>query len=421
MENNKKIYFLLSTTLLLILTSVQILFYYQQKTIGKNKIELIDAVLQQELTGSNLFLISRALHNLQNLKIVSCIKLKQKDQKDAYLDLSFQSKCTKNEILLNGAWLAHSFSSLNGQEWKISFKSNNDKVFYVNLWITRALSFLLTIIGFIGALTIYKKEREKKELADKEKNRIRDLSLQINHDIKTPLSIISLLTHKIENIEVKNLFNQAFKNTNNILNDFEKIRDFKVSSNEATRQNTKVKIKKTNKINSLHEIKSTFALQETTLATRKGLILKGATFHISGQINKEKQITTLNSILAPLVKQFASINSNIKFYYSNNFPNFSVPGSHSDYTRIFTNIISNGIDALNKEPDQSTKKMNIWLELNKDKFSLWFSDNGPGICKSIYQNIFLKNFSYKKAKGTGLGLWHAKKTLNEVGLSIELY
>ena len=71
------------------------------------------------------------------------------------------------------------------------------------------------------------------------------------------------------------------------------------------------------------------------------------------------------------------------------------------------NIIKNSIDAIKDDG-----KIKIFIEENENKISIYFEDNGIGVSKSDFRNIFNPGFTSKE-RGWGLGLSLAKRIIED--------
>ncbi len=71
------------------------------------------------------------------------------------------------------------------------------------------------------------------------------------------------------------------------------------------------------------------------------------------------------------------------------------------------NIIKNSIDAIKDEGE-----IKIFIEENENKISIYFEDNGVGVSKSDFRNIFNPGFTSKE-RGWGLGLSLAKRIIED--------
>ena len=71
------------------------------------------------------------------------------------------------------------------------------------------------------------------------------------------------------------------------------------------------------------------------------------------------------------------------------------------------NIIKNSIDAIKDEGE-----IKIFIEENENKISIYFEDNGIGVSKSDFRNIFNPGFTSKE-RGWGLGLSLARRIIED--------
>ena len=81
--------------------------------------------------------------------------------------------------------------------------------------------------------------------------------------------------------------------------------------------------------------------------------------------------------------------------------------------RLFSNLITNAIDALGSLQQQN-KKITVAIRKDgKNKISMEISDNGPGICKENLEKIFEPFFTTKASSGgTGTGLVTVKNIVS---------
>lgn len=80
--------------------------------------------------------------------------------------------------------------------------------------------------------------------------------------------------------------------------------------------------------------------------------------------------------------------------------------------RIFSNILNNSIEALSNSKNGIIE---VSLTENNEKTSILIKDNGPGMSPEILQKVCLKGFTVGKNNGNGLGLYHAKSTIEASG------
>jgi signal transduction histidine kinase len=81
--------------------------------------------------------------------------------------------------------------------------------------------------------------------------------------------------------------------------------------------------------------------------------------------------------------------------------------------RILSNLINNAVESLS----QGKGKVLVKVQASNKKNIISISDDGRGIPKDIQDKLFSKGFT-TKTEGNGLGLYHAKKEIENMGGSI---
>ena len=145
------------------------------------------------------------------------------------------------------------------------------------------------------------------------------------------------------------------------------------------------------------------------------------------------QVDTLNDIATsfsafakmPIPKEEvfdigAVLKKNIELYSNDNeveiltdIPpgDFFVKGDQQLMSRIFTNLILNGIQSV---PAGRKPEISVSLQKNIHFIRVEIHDNGMGISETIRNKIFIPNFSTKYA-GSGIGLALAKRGVEHAG------
>ena len=90
-------------------------------------------------------------------------------------------------------------------------------------------------------------------------------------------------------------------------------------------------------------------------------------------------------------------------------PGISIKANGSLLAWSIENIVRNGIDAI----DQEDGKVTVSLREEKDEIKIRIQDNGKGIPKKDWRNIFRPGFSTKRA-GWGLGLSLSTRIVEEI-------
>ena len=74
---------------------------------------------------------------------------------------------------------------------------------------------------------------------------------------------------------------------------------------------------------------------------------------------------------------------------------------------IISNIVNNAVEA-------KSQIINICCNFIQGRVQIFIADNGVGIARDIKDKVFLKEFSYGKKNGSGLGLYSAKIELQKI-------
>ncbi|QDK43228.1 hypothetical protein DOM21_17550 [Bacteriovorax stolpii] len=230
------------------------------------------------------------------------------------------------------------------------------KLFFIALK-PLAISLLFSFPLFILINNfILKREREKIE--NEKAKALNKISIQISHDIRSPLATIQTIVSAASNLQEsdRKIFNEALNRINNIANSH-------LNSN------------RTQAI----EEKSTFAVSE-----------------IIEQITNEKK-SEYRDLL---------IEVNMKDYFLSTY--------YFALARIISNLINNSYESMT-----SNKKIIITSFEDLNGKYIQIQDFGHGISKSVLSFLGQKEISNKK-EGNGLGFFHASETLATWGASLQI-
>ncbi len=86
------------------------------------------------------------------------------------------------------------------------------------------------------------------------------------------------------------------------------------------------------------------------------------------------------------------------------------PIEENDFKRVVSNIINNSFEAID-----DGGKIKITTRANQESLLIQIRDNGHGIAPELFSQLTQLGTSFGKPNGSGLGLHHAKKTLNGWG------
>ncbi len=97
------------------------------------------------------------------------------------------------------------------------------------------------------------------------------------------------------------------------------------------------------------------------------------------------------------------------FIYSNSEEFFYVPIDKHLISQVLTNLVKNAC-----ESSSEALQIKLYFQEESENFNIYIEDNGPGIPKEIYSNVFEAYVTTKRAKpdpGLGLGLAVSRKII----------
>lgn len=180
-----------------------------------------------------------------------------------------------------------------------------------------------------------------------------------------------------------------------------------------------IKLKKMIARNELDDLAGQFEKIDFTYDRIESLVIRMRDF---GAKNKKKneEVNILQAVKNSLSLVHHKV-ENSKVDVSTNIPiEYSIQGDGIALEQVFTNLISNAVDAMNEHFVKSGK-IDISAKKEKGCIVLRVRDNGNGIPKANHALIFESFFTTKESgKGTGLGLSNCKAIIEGLGGSISL-
>jgi len=200
-----------------------------------------------------------------------------------------------------------------------------------------------------------------------------DLASQVAHDIKSPVSVLNLTLGSL-------------------------------SLSEEASSLVRSSIQRINEISS-------------TLMDKNRLYSSSQNSELVVPINSKPStnlISLVEAIVASKVLEHGEY-KNVKINFETLDENIYVAIESSTLTRILSNLINNAVEATSGEG-----RVKVTVSLSQNFGIISILDNGAGFPKEVLNNLGKKGFTLGKEKGNGLGLYHAKKSLQEVGGNIEV-
>ena len=130
-------------------------------------------------------------------------------------------------------------------------------------------------------------------------------------------------------------------------------------------------------------------------------------------VEKEERLVNLNEIIRSELEFF---NADLFFKHKVKRQVELEPGlpkvriSQSDFSQVLHNLIKNALDAL-KSSSEPVLSIKTYSEENYAVVEI--IDNGPGVPEKYREKIFDQYFTTKGSSGTGIGLYNARKILEE--------
>lgn len=232
--------------------------------------------------------------------------------------------------------------------------------------------FILTILTFLGIIVwlLIRLYARNKQIHELDQLKLR-LFTDISHELKTPLTLISLPLQKL--IDRTKKQGQLEGNLELIYNNVQRLN---------------------NLVNQVVDFRRIEA-GKIQLELSPGDLVA--------------QIRNISNYYLPLAHE-----KNIRFEFSCNIPELWVKYDADKLEKIVVNLLSN---AFKYTPENEKVELIARIDPPNDRLQLWVSDSGPGIPKDMQQNIFdrfyrLKNEKSGKIPGSGIGLSLVKELVN---------
>lgn len=274
-----------------------------------------------------------------------------------------------NEFLRNIEILTEKIHDLYGEEQDVALPvlamQNSEQVI-----INRAFTRLVVEIkkanaSLKDAISAAEKKRFKDELTD--------TALQVAHDIGSPLAVLEIIVH---------------------------------STSCALEEKSKVAIR-----NAAARIRD----------IAHSLLKKGDIDILSlcdEQVERSYNLLTLinQSVSDKRLEYKSRQNLCINFHYTDSSYGIFSSVMPADFSRIISNIINNSVEALGSKDGE----INVTLTEKNDFACLEIEDNGVGIPADILSKLGERGVTYGKSSGHGLGIYHARSTINAWGGSLDI-
>lgn len=349
----------------------------------------VESLLRNELSFSNSYQISRVLSDMEKVGWIECVRLTEKsNSRRIFYDTQSHGSC---DIFV--PYVENDLVSINGAKWELRFSLPSLR------WII-FFRFLLPIIIIFLGYSIFEQIRLKKltELQEKlntelELKRLEDqlqysrkfeeIARQVSHDIRSPLSALNMVSSTLKEIpeETRLLVRSATQRINDIANDL---------------------------------------LQRGTKST-SGISSEGVD---QSGVNSKLGIEHIPILIDMIVsekrmqfKKYENISIDFQLNFQESFLFFSSVNAN-EIKRALSNLMNNSIEAFDDHSGNTVIKLSRFQRKNKYLIEIIVQDNGKGIPKHILDKLGQSGVTYGKENtqsGSGLGVYHAKKTIESFG------
>lgn len=362
----KKIGISLKAAALLVLIFLTfILFRTLQRANANKTLSTISSILRNEANTANTYAISKAFSDIESLGIVNCTVIEDGGtSRRVFYDTSMNSRCAIGSPMEPYFTASAAVMAINGLSYNIKIQP---KIDYSNI-ILELIAYLSIIIAFHQISSFVARNRLKTEARiraiELEKQLLLDHTSQIRHDIASPLSAVNILLNLVPSMdrEVHAVLIRALHRTQELINDLSVVS--KSSSN--------------------------------------------------AHLNPSLQSLLVKDVLKDLFEEKKVLFSNspsLKFNLDHKAEGAAVLVDQKEIGRVLSNLINNAFEALPDEAGEIT----LGSRVENNTVSIYIMDNGSGIPAHIIDKVGDKGFTYGKEEleksGSGLGLYHAKKSI----------
>jgi signal transduction histidine kinase len=157
------------------------------------------------------------------------------------------------------------------------------------------------------------------------------------------------------------------------------------------------------------------AIEQMAFLNRKVLAVTRFAARANFKLDSEKIETDLAGFLADYIEQIARVSggARLRIQVENEHPGLKLRFNPIDASIIVDNLISNA-----KRAKASSIKFEL-SPLDRSGLLMRVSDNGKGITAGTNRDRIFE-MGYTTTQGSGLGLYHVRQVLGEMGGSIEL-
>jgi signal transduction histidine kinase len=360
---------------------IEVFFFQFEKHQTAKVSQSIEAILRNDLNLNSYYQIARTLSDLETVGFISCSKLVNSELKSLVpYDTQFKPHCYATKFI------SKDLRGINGQTWTLQYQTANV------LWIAISHIFAQAsaLIFFILIWFSNKRKEDILKLQIAEGKIKTEIAKQVSHDIRSPLSALTMVVGTLKEIpeEKRILIRNATQRINDIANDL------------------------------LHKGDNNEAGQHLNDSSKT-----------SGNTNENIKLTTefipvlIDILTSEKRMQFREYSElEIEVDLKDSFGAFAMVNSN-ELKRVISNLVNNAVEAFKSHHGRIVVGVKKLSAGNTHEVEISVSDNGKGIPKHILEKLGQMGVSHGKEgtqSGSGLGVYHAKKTAESFGGNFEI-
>lgn len=351
------------------------LFILVQRSAGEKIVASVQNQMRQELNFSDFHFLARSISDYTISKAIKCTILEKiKPEFIPIVDLTYmENSCHSVAFFLNGNPFDIELKTLNGDSYRLRFISNNSYLFYLALWGFRILGIILVLTVVWAIALKMQKDMLKYQLELDFANKVKDIAMQVSHDIRSPLMALKVAIDEvqIEEVQYKKIIKGALERIDGIANNL-------LGKNAGSSE---------------HSLSDEYLIP----------LIESIIFEKKIEFKKNENIL-------------------IELNLSQASEQLVVRVNPAEFRRVLSNLINNAVEAIS--PETSGRILVVINATDIDWVIVSIVDNGKGVPNSLLERLGEKGFSHGKEKnkqsGSGLGLNHAKEMIQRIGGKFEI-
>lgn len=224
----------------------------------------------------------------------------------------------------------------------------------------------------------------KKQIEFQKNDMIGKMAAQVAHDIRSPLAALEVASKDLKNVpeQTRMMIKSSVTRINDIAN---------------------VLLEKNREIRNIVDIKKIRELSDEPRAVELLPCL------ISSIVSEKRVLCKMKQSMQILFVADTKAYAECVFFVSI---------QKNEFKRIISNLLNNAIESIDSEI--GTVVIDLKLSADNKKVGVVISDNGKGIMPEILAKIGQRGITHGKPNGNGLGLFHAKQTLESWGCDLKI-